>query len=85
MGAMERITIDVPAELAASLRQGVADGGYESEDQIVSELLREWTAMRSDGNRLREAVAKAAKGPWVPAEDSFDRVRARLRDRITAG
>ena len=84
MGAMERITIDIPAEVAATLRQSVADGNYESEGQIVSEALRGWAAVPADDQSLRDAVATARNRPWVAAEESFARVRARIRERLAA-
>ncbi len=42
MSAIERMTITMPAEMAAALRQTVAGGEYASTSEIVREALREW-------------------------------------------
>lgn len=42
--AIERMTITMPAEMAATLRQTVAGGDYASTSEVVREALREWPA-----------------------------------------
>ena len=76
MGAMEKLTVSVPADMAASLRRRVADGDYMSEGEIVREALDNWTqSQRSDEQKLEwlRAAVKAGEesGPGIPAEQVY--------------
>ena len=85
MGAIERMTITMPAELAETVRQTVAGGEYASTSEVVREALRDWTRNRDAERRDLEAVRAAIKagldsGPGIPA----DQVCAELRARYAA-
>jgi antitoxin ParD1/3/4 len=41
MSNIERMTVTMPAEMAATLRQTVASGEYASTSEVVREVLRE--------------------------------------------
>ena len=75
MGGFERITVSVSSELAAALRQSVADGQYVTESEIVRDALDEWARSRTKARarleRLREELAKADEGPWYSEEEAF--------------
>jgi antitoxin ParD1/3/4 len=82
MSAIERMTITMPAEMAATLRQTVAGGEYASTSEVVREALREWTRARDierrDLESLREAIQVGLNsGPGIPAEEVFAELRAR--------
>ena len=82
MSAIERMTITMPAEMAATLRQIVAGGEYASTSEVVREALREWTRARDierrDLESLREAIqAGLNSGLGIPAEEVFAELRAR--------
>ncbi len=47
MSAIERMTITMPAEMAASVKVAVAHGDYASTSEIVREALRDWSAKRA--------------------------------------
>lgn len=85
MGAIERITVDLPAELAATLRATVEQGEYPTTGEIVREALRDWTRAREADERklaeLRELIRQGdASGPSIPAEEVYARLRARIED-----
>ena len=61
MGAVERMTITMPAELAETLRQTVAGGEYASTSEVVREALRDWTRSRDTERRELEALRAAIK------------------------
>ena len=42
MAGVERLSITLPAEMAASLRQTVEGGQYASASEVIREALREW-------------------------------------------
>ena len=86
MSAIERMTITMPAEMAATLRQTVAGGEYASTIEVVREALREWTRARDierrDLESLREAIqAGLNSGPGIPAEEVFAELRARYANK----
>ncbi|MFZ3484876.1 type II toxin-antitoxin system ParD family antitoxin [Sphingomonas sp. 3-13AW] len=86
MSAIERMTITMPAEMAATLRQTVAGGEYASTSEVVREALREWTRARDIERRdlvsLREAIqAGLNSGPGIPAEEVFAELRARYANK----
>lgn len=86
MSAIERMTITMPAEMAAALRKTVAGGEYASTSEVVREALREWTRARDierrDLETLREALqAGLNSGPGIPAEEVFAELRARYASK----
>lgn len=86
MSAIERMTITMPAELAATLRQTVAGGEYASTSEVVREALREW-ARRRDAERRELETLRAAihagdeSGASVPAGEVFAELRAMIAER----
>ncbi|MCE2564586.1 type II toxin-antitoxin system ParD family antitoxin [Komagataeibacter sp. FNDCF1] len=83
MSTIERMTITVPSEMAAILRQSVDGGEYASTSEVVREALREWMRRRDTDRRdldtLREAIRLGDEsGSSIPAETVF----AELRDMI---
>ena len=83
MSTIERMTITMPSEMAATLRQSVDGGEYASTSEVVREALREWMRRRDTDRRdldaLREAIRMGDEsGSSIPAETVF----AELRDVI---
>ncbi|CAP54969.1 ribbon-helix-helix domain-containing protein [Gluconacetobacter diazotrophicus] len=83
MSTIERMTITVPSEMAATLRQSVEGGEYASTSEVVREALREWMRRRDTDRRdldaLREAIRLGDEsGSSIAAETVF----AELRDVI---
>ncbi|MBA3810916.1 MAG: type II toxin-antitoxin system ParD family antitoxin [Caulobacteraceae bacterium] len=86
MPAIERLTVTMPAEMAATLRQTVEGGEYASASEVVREALREWSRRRDQERRdlegLREAIRDGDEsGPSIPAEEVFAEVRRMIADR----
>jgi antitoxin ParD1/3/4 len=46
MAEIERLTITLPAEMAAVVRSAVDGGDYASSSEVVREALREWKMKR---------------------------------------
>jgi len=86
MAAIERISITLPAEMAASLRHTVEGGQYASTSEIVREALREWARKRDDELRDLESLRQAVKigdesGAGIPAADVFAELRRMIAAR----
>jgi antitoxin ParD1/3/4 len=73
MSAIERITITMPAEMAAVVKDAVEDGDYASTSEVVREALRDWKAKRA--LKLYELEALKAEIDKGVADVSAGRVR----------
>lgn len=58
MPAIERMTITLPADMAATVKSAVEGGNYASSSEVVREALRDWRAKRA--LRLQEFTALKA-------------------------
>jgi antitoxin ParD1/3/4 len=52
MGAIERLTITLPADMAGLVRGAIDDGDYASTSEVIREALRDWKLKRE--LRLRQ-------------------------------
>ena len=82
MPAAERVTITMPTDMAETLRQTVASGGYASTSEIMREALRDRVRNRDSELRDLEALRAAIKagldsGLGNPIDEAF----AEMRDR----
>jgi antitoxin ParD1/3/4 len=89
MSTIERISITLPAEMAANLRHTVEGGQYASTSEIIREALREWTRRRDDELRDLETLREAVKigdesGPGIPADEVFAELRRMIATRRAA-
>lgn len=86
MANIERMTVTMPAEMAAILRQTVAGGEYASTSEVVREALREWVRSRDQDQRdlqtLRQAIREGDEsGDGIPAAEVFTELRKIIADR----
>ncbi len=59
MAEIERMTITLPSDMAASVKGAVAAGDDATRSEVVREALRDWTAKRA--LRLEELAALKAE------------------------
>jgi antitoxin ParD1/3/4 len=86
MSNVERVTVTVSSDLAATLRHTVEDGEYASASEIVREALRDWTRKRDQEQRdlqtLRQLVREGDEsGPGIPAAELFAELRQLIAER----
>ncbi len=80
MQTVEKISIALPPEMAAQLRQAVATGEYASSSEVVRDALRDWTHKRElQQNGIAELrrvwqEAREKNGPYVSADEVMDRL-----------
>lgn len=84
MGVMEKLSVDIPADLLATVRAQVAAGRYASESEAITAAL--WAATADDDD-----LDAWLRGPVADAYDAVERgdtvlmtseeVRAALRRR----
>ncbi len=80
MPSVEKISIALPPEMVAQVRQAVDAGEYASSSEVVRDALRDWTRKRQlQQNGLAELrqlwqQARADNSPGVPADEVLDRL-----------
>ncbi len=89
VAAIERMTITMPAEMAAALKATVAEGQYASTSEVVREALRDWAKARDAERQAIEALRAAVRvgddsGPSIPAAEVYAELRALIAARRTA-
>lgn len=85
MSSIEKISIALPPEMVATIREAVDSGEYASSSEVVRDALRDWTRKRElrqqgidDLRRLwREALD--ANTPGVSAEEVLNRLEKKYR------
>jgi antitoxin ParD1/3/4 len=60
MSQVEKVSIALTAELAATVRAAVATGEYASSSEVVREALRDWTQRRT----LRQRETEILRELW---------------------
>jgi antitoxin ParD1/3/4 len=85
MPTVEKISIALPPEMAAQLRQAVATGEYASSSEVVRDALRDWTHKRQlQQNGIAELrtlwqKTREKNGPYVPAEEVMKRLERKYQ------
>ena len=82
MSTIERMTITMPADMAAVLKGAVETGDYASTSEVVREAIRDWKAKRS--LHLQELTALKAEIEKGLDDLAAGRVHEFDADRIVA-
>ncbi|WIY51677.1 type II toxin-antitoxin system ParD family antitoxin [Devosia sp. YIM 151766] len=83
----EKLSITLPAEMVAAIKESVDSGRYSSTSEVLREAMRAW--MRDEEEHAERLAALRARikrslddpKPTVPLDDAFVRVRAHA-DRL---
>jgi antitoxin ParD1/3/4 len=82
MSKLERITVTMPEEMAAQLRQAVDSGQYATTSEVVRDALREWTDHQERRQialaQLRALIAEGEKGPFVDGPAFMESLKVRV-------
>ena len=89
MSTIERLTITVPAEMAATVRNAVEAGDYASTSEVVREALRDWTRHHDTERRELETLREAIRvgldsGPGILANEVYAELHAIIAERRAA-
>ena len=85
MSSVDKISIALPSEMVALLRQAVETGEYASSSEVVRDALRDWTQkrhLRRQGiEELRQVWQQAIEDrtPGIPVEDVLDRLERKYQ------
>jgi antitoxin ParD1/3/4 len=80
MSAIERMTITMPADMAATVKDAVDGGDYASTSEVIRDALRDWKSKRM--LRLHELEALKTDIERGLADVAAGRVRDFDADRI---
>lgn len=76
MSEIERLTITLPAEMAATVKEAVEAGDYASSSEVIREALRQWKFRRAvqlqELEALRADIAVAEKDLAEGRVEDFD-------------
>jgi antitoxin ParD1/3/4 len=87
---VEKISIALPPEMAALVRQAVEAGEYASNSEVIRDALRDWTRkrlLRQQGvDELRQVWQQALNDPRpaVAAEEVLDRLERKYQSMVNA-
>lgn len=82
---VEKITIALPPEMVASVREAVDQGDYASSSEVVRDALRDWHHKRQlQQNGLAELrqlwqEARADKSPGLDPDEVFDELERKYQ------
>jgi antitoxin ParD1/3/4 len=82
MGAIERLTINLPADMAGLVKDAVDEGDYNSTSEVIQEALRDWKRKRE--SRLHKLAALKAEIENGMADVRAGRVSAFNLNEIAA-
>ena len=87
MANVEKISVALPPELVAMVREAVGSGEYASASEVIREALRDWRLRQS----LREAELQRLRQAWKEGVDSgpsaifdVDDIKQKARARFAA-
>lgn len=87
MANVEKVSVALTPEMAATMREAVATGEYASASEVMREALRDWKQRRMERARAIEALGRLwdagiAGGPTVDGEAAFARIGRKLDERL---
>lgn len=82
MGTVEKITISLPEEMLAEIKEAVAAGEFTNTSEAIRDALRQWRRARTvialSDEELRRLVAEGeASGDPIEGETVLRRLRAK--------
>jgi len=90
MANVEKVSIAVTPEMAATMRAVVESGEYASTSEVVRDALREWKFRRAQREQAIEELGRLwdvglKSGPASDGEQMFAHLRASLDAKFSGG
>ena len=89
MRTIEKISVALPPEMVAAVKDAVEAGEYSSNSEVVRDALRDWTLKRSQQQGAIEDLrsvwqeARSDRRPGVPASEVIDRLERKYQSLAT--
>lgn len=90
MANVEKVSVALTPEMAATMRQVVESGEYASVSEVMREALRDWKFRRLQREQAVQELGRlwddgVASGPATDGESAFARIRRALDAKLTSG
>tara|TARA_R110002020_G_scaffold37828_18_gene114030 strand:+ start:1859 stop:2140 length:282 start_codon:yes stop_codon:yes gene_type:complete len=90
MANVEKISVALTSEMAATMRQVVESGEYASASEVMRDALRQWQTRRAERAHAIAELGRLwddglASGPGQDGEAAFDRIKRSLDARLSRG
>jgi len=87
MSKVEKISIALTQEMAATVKGAVENGEYASTSEVIRDALRDWEQRRRARKAALERLGKLIdeginSGDAIPAEEVLARIRAKIEAKI---
>jgi antitoxin ParD1/3/4 len=88
MTQIERMTVALPVEMAAIIKNAVETGDYASSSEVFRDAIRDWKIKRQLQQheveqmklKVSQGLADLAAGRTKPADEVFARLEAKYQD-----
>jgi antitoxin ParD1/3/4 len=88
MTQIERMTVALPVEMAAIIKNAVEMGDYASSSEVFRDAIRDWKIKRQLQQheveqmklKVSQGLADLAAGRTKPADEVFTRLEAKYQD-----
>ena len=88
MSKIERMTVALPVEMAATIRLAVESGDYASSSEVFRDAIRDWKHKRQLQQQeaesikadVRQGLADLKAGKTKPAEEVLTRLEKKYQD-----
>jgi len=90
MANVEKVSVALTQEMAATMRQVVESGEYASASEVMREALRDWKLRRIQREQAVKELGRLwdegiASGPAADGEAAFARIKRSLDAKIAGG
>lgn len=90
MANVEKVSVALTPEMAATMRQVVESGEYASASEVMREALRDWKLRRIQREQAVKELGRLwdegiASGPAADGEAAFARIKRSLDAKIAGG
>ncbi len=87
MANVEKVSVALTPEMAATMRQVVETGEYASASEVMREALRDWKHRRTQRAKAIEELGRlwdvgTSSGPAVDGEEAFARIGRKLDSKV---
>jgi len=88
MSQIERMTVALPVEMAAVIKNAVEVGNYASSSEVFRDAIRDWKLKRQMQQheiaqiklKVSQGLADFAAGRITPADEVFSRLEAKYQE-----
>lgn len=90
MANVEKVSVALTPEMAATMRQVVESGEYASASEVMREALRDWKLRRIQRQQAVKELGRLwdegiASGPPADGEAAFARIKRSLDAKLASG